>query len=274
MSSKKIDIENLIRSKNPRLLRWMPKFILNYIKRVIHQEETNEFIDRNKELNGFEFSEDIVRELEITVSTSGLENIPKTGGAIVAMNHPLGGMDAISIITQVYPIRKDIKFVVNDILLHLDNLKGLFVGVNKHGSNAKDALRALNELYESDQLIFVFPAGMVSRRKRGQVEDLEWKKTFITRARKTGKPIIPVYVEGELTRFFYRLANIRKNLGVRANIEMFYLVDELYQQKGKHIHVTFGEAIQPDTFDSSKKDEEWAQWVKNKTYSLRPNKKK
>ena len=158
--------------------------------------------------------------------------------------------------------------------IQLDNLKDLFVGVNKHGSNTKDALRELNEVYESDQAVFVFPAGMVSRRKRGNVEDLEWKKTFVTRSKKTEKAIIPVYVEGELTNFFYRLANIRKRLGVRANLEMFYLVDELFKQRGKTIEITFGEPIPHSTFDNSKNDQEWAQWVKEKTYSLKPNRSK
>ena len=264
-----IDIEKAIRSKNPRLLRWMPRFLLRYIKQIVHEEEANSVIAANEGKNGYEFSKYIIDHLEIKVAIEGLENIPKTGGAILTINHPLGGMDAISIITEVYPIRHDMKFVVNDLLVQLANLRDLFVGVNKHGSNSKDSLRELNRVYESDGLVFVFPAGLVSRRKSGKVEDLEWKKTFITRARKTQKEIIPVYVEGELSNFFYRLANIRTKVGVKANLEMFYLVDELFKQRGKTIQVIFGEAILPDEFDSSKTDYEWAQWVKQKTYNLR-----
>lgn len=263
-----IDIERTIKSKNPRLLRWMPKFLLRYLKRKIRQDESNFVIAENEGKNGYEFSRYLVDHLEMKVVSQGIENLPKEGGAIVVCNHPLGGMDAICMITEVYPIRPDLKFVVNDLLLQLDNLSDLFVGVNKHGSNSKDALKELNKVYESNGLTFVFPAGLVSRKKKGAVRDLEWKKTFITRSKKLEKPVIPVYLDGELTNFFYRLSNFRTRMGVKANLEMFYLVDELFKQKGKTLNIIFGEPIPAETFDPSKRDIEWAQWVKEKVYKL------
>ena len=177
-------------------------------------------------------------------------------------------MDALAIIKEVYPIRSDLKFVVNDLLLNLPNLKDLFTGVNKHGSNSKESLTALNELFASERAIFVFPAGLVSRRKKGKVEDLEWKKTFITRSKKFQTPVIPVHIDGELTSFFYRLSNFRSRVGIKANIEMLYLVDELFKQKGKTLRIKFGKSISYNTFDKTKKDLEWAQWVKDKAYAL------
>ena len=174
MEDKFIDIDQLIRDKNPRLYRWMPRFLINYLKRTIHQNESNEVIRENKGANGYEFSLAVIKRLGIKVEIEGLENIPASGGTIFAVNHPLGGMDALAIIKEVYPIRSDLKFVVNDLLLNLPNLKDLFTGVNKHGSNSKESLTALNELFASERAIFVFPAGLVSRRKKGKVEDLEW----------------------------------------------------------------------------------------------------
>lgn len=272
MEDKFIDIDALIKDKNPRLYKWMPGFLLRYLKRTIHQDESNEVIRDNKGANGYEFSLDVINRLNIQVEVSGLEHVPKEGGAIFVVNHPLGGMDALAIIKEIYPIRNDLKFVVNDLLLHLPNLKDLFVGVNKHGTNTKESLTALNELFASERAIFVFPAGLVSRRKKGVVEDLEWKKTFITRARKFKKPVIPVYLDGELTNFFYRLANFRTGIGIKANIEMFYLVDELFRQKGKTLQIKFGKSISYEEFDRSKKDLEWAQWVKRKVYALKEEK--
>ncbi len=268
MEDKFIDIDQLIRDKNPRLYRWMPRFLINYLKRTIHQKESNEVIRENKGANGYEFSLDVIKRLEIKVEVEGLENIPASGGAIFAVNHPLGGMDALAIIKEVYPIRDDLKFVVNDLLLNLPNLKDLFTGVNKHGSNSKESLTALNQLFASERAIFVFPAGLVSRRKKGKVEDLEWKKTFITRSKKFHTPVIPVHIDGELTSFFYRLSNFRSRVGIKANIEMFYLVDELFKQKGKTLRIKFGKSISYNTFDKTKKDLEWAQWVKEKAYAL------
>lgn len=268
MEDKFVDIDALIKDKNPRLYRWMPRFLLNYLKRTIHQDESNEIIAANKGANGYEFSLDVIERFNITVNTSGIENVPTEGGAIFVVNHPLGGMDALAIIKEIYPLRNDLKFVVNDLLMHLPNLKDLFVGVNKHGTNTKESLTELNELFASERAIFVFPAGLVSRRKKGLVRDLEWKKTFVTRSKKFKKPVIPVYLDGELTNFFYRLSNFRTGIGIKANIEMFYLVDELYRQKGKTLSIKFGEPIPHETFDRSKKDLEWAQWVKDKVYEM------
>ncbi|MFT5822440.1 MAG: putative hemolysin [Crocinitomix sp.] len=268
MKDKFIDIDQLIRDKNPRLYKWMPRFLINYLKRTIRQKDSNEVIRDNEGANGFEFSLDVIKRLNIKVTVEGMENIPATGGAIFAVNHPLGGMDALAIIQEVYPLRKDLKFVVNDLLLNLPNLKDLFTGVNKHGTNSKESLTALNELFASERAIFLFPAGLVSRRKKGKVEDLEWKKTFITRSKKYKSPVIPVHIDGELTSFFYRLSNFRSRIGIKANIEMLYLVDELFKQKGKTFQIKFGKSISYDTFDKSKKDLEWAQWVKNKAYAL------
>lgn len=268
MKKKFIDIDQLIKEKNPKLYRWMPRFLINYLKRIIHQEETNEVIEKNENANGYEFSLDVLNHLNINVKISGKENIPTNGAVIFAVNHPLGGMDALAIIKEVYPIRPDLKFVVNDLLLHLPNLKDLFVGVNKHGTNTKSSLQALNDLFASEGAVFVFPSGLVSRKKNGIVEDLEWKKTFITRAKKFNTSVIPVHIEGELSPFFYRLANFRTNLGVKSNIEMLYLVDELFKQKDKTLAIKIGKAIPHTTFNSTKTDLEWAQWVKNKVYSL------
>ena len=128
----------------------MPRFLINYLKRTIRQDDSNEVIDDNEGQNGYHFSLDVIKRLNIKVKISGKDKIPLTGPVIFAVNHPLGGMDALAIIKEIYPIRNDLKFVVNDLLLHLPNLKDLFVGVNKHGSNSKDSLQSLNEMFASD----------------------------------------------------------------------------------------------------------------------------
>ncbi len=275
MQEKFIDIEKVIKSKNPKLLKWLPKFLLNYLKKTVHQEEINQVLEENKNKFDYEFAKDIIERFNVKVNTYGTENIPTTGGYIFASNHPLGGIDALALVTIMEPFRKDMQFVVNDILLNLKNLSGLFVGVNKHGNNTKDSLTKVDELFASDKAIFVFPAGLVSRKKKGLIADLEWKKTFITRAKKHQKSIVPVYVGGSLSNFFYHLSNLRLALGIKANIEMLYLADETFKQKHKTIDIVFGEPIPADTFNKTKSDSEWAKWMENKVHSMRdliPNK--
>lgn len=145
----------------------------------------------------------------------------------------------------------------------------MFQGVNKHGKTAKESLQQIGELFASDQAIFIFPAGLVSRKKKGVIEDLEWKKTFVSQAKRNEKPVIPVYVDGKLSNFFYRLSNIRTRLGIKANIEMLYLADEMYRQKDTTISFVFGKKIPSSTFDKSKNDLAWAKWVKEKVYALK-----
>lgn len=270
-NNKFIDVEKLIASKNPKLLKRLPKFVINYLKKILHQEEINQILAENKELKGIEFCLDILDRFNIKVVSHGLENIPQKGGFIFSSNHPLGGMDAMALVKEISPIRKDIKFIVNDLLMNLENLKDLFVGVDKHGANAKESLQKVNDLFASDKAVFLFPAGLVSRRKKGVVRDLEWKKTFITRSRKENKEIIPVFVDAKLSNFFYRLSNFREKLGIKANIEMLYLADELFKQKNQTIHVYFGKPISPKFFDSSKTDSQLAEELKNITYNLSKN---
>ena len=267
-SKKFIDVRGIIGDKNPKLLNTLPNFVINYLKKVIHEDEINEFIAKHKGVGSIEFCTLVIDYFNIELTTVGLENIPEKGPCILAVNHPLGGMDAMALVTILKEKRTDIKFIVNDVLLKLENLKGMFVGVNKVGKTMRESLRKVDELFATDQLICVFPAGLVSRKNGGIIKDLEWKKTFITRAKRNGTPIVPIHINGELTNFFYRLANTRKMLGIKANIEMLYLADEMFQQRNKKMRVAFGERIDPVTLDRSKSDLEWAQHIKEKVYQL------
>ncbi|MEN8928130.1 MAG: 1-acyl-sn-glycerol-3-phosphate acyltransferase [Flavobacteriales bacterium] len=268
MDDKFIDVERLIASKNPKLLKRLPKFIIKYLKRILHQEEINTILDENKEVFGADFCIDIIKRFNIKVKAHGLDKIPTGEGVIFVSNHPLGGMDAMAIVSEISPIRDDINFIVNDLLLNLKNLKGMFVGVDKHASNAKGSLQKVNELFASDKAVFLFPAGLVSRKKKGVVRDLDWKKTFVSRAKKYNKKIVPVHIDGELTNFFYRLSNLRESIGVKANIEMLYLADQLFKQKDKTMNLYIGDPISPDSFDKSQNDKEIAKMIKDLSYNL------
>jgi putative hemolysin len=264
---KQIDVANIIKEKNPSLYKFLPSFIVNYLKRIIHQDEINAFLKAHGDKQDFEFVKVVLEMFQPEISIKGLENVPTKGGAILAANHPLGGLDALTLMHLLSTKRKDMKFMVNDILMNLTPLSGLFVPINKHGRNTNQMLEDMHSLYSSEQLILIFPAGLVSRKNDGKIRDLEWKKTFITQAKKHKKDIIPVHISGSLSNFFYRLSKIRKMLGVKANIEMLYLADEMYQQHGKKIEITIGKPIPYTYFDKSKKDHEWAEILKSKLYN-------
>lgn len=263
-----IDIENIFRSKNPKLHKLLPNFILNRIKKIVHENEVNAFIEKHGHKYDFDFARAVTEYFEINIRVCGIENVPSTGGVVMACNHPLGGLDAMVLLHAVSVKRKDVKFLVNDILLQLRNLRDLFVGVNKHGKNSSDLISNLEQLYASDQGIFIFPAGLVSRKQDGVIKDLEWKKSFIGKARKHRRNIIPVHIEGKNTDKFYNLALWRKKIGIKANIEMLFLVDEMYKQKNKTITIIFGKPLSYEIFDKRFSDHQWAQKVKEHVYAL------
>jgi putative hemolysin len=252
------------------MARMLPWFLMNYLRRILHEDDLNSFVERHGEKMGLEFAQAILEEFKLNMILVGAENIPKDKRCLLAANHPLGGIDGIAFICAASTVRQDILFPVNDILLNIDNLKEFFIPINKHGSNAEN-IRIFNDTFASDSTLLYFPAGLVSRKKHGVIEDLEWKKTFIKKARQYKRDIIPVYIEGRNSNFFYNLANRRNRLKIKANIEMLYLINETYKQVNKTMHIVFGEPIPWESFDRSKTDTEWAALVREKVYELKKN---
>ncbi|MEL6537454.1 MAG: 1-acyl-sn-glycerol-3-phosphate acyltransferase [Bacteroidota bacterium] len=268
--SKFIEVGKLIEARNPSLMRWVPGFVFRWLERIFHQDDINGFIDRHGHKNEYDFSSALVEEFELDLQVKGMENIPPaTEACIFASNHPLGGLDAIAIIHLFRDVRPDIKFIVNDFLLNLKPLAGRFVGVNLVGKNAVDSLQKIDKQFASDSATFIFPAGLVSRKNKGQVEDLEWKKAFVVKSKQYDLPVIPMYIDGNMSNRFYRLAHLRKFLGVKFNFEMLYLVDEMFKQKKRQISIVIGEPMPASTFGSGKSNIAWAQWVKEKVYQLK-----
>lgn len=268
-----INLEKVIQGKNPLLLKILPGFALNYLKRIIHQDEFNEFLKRTKNLYAHDFVTAALENFQIGIISEGSENIPKQGGCIVVCNHPLGGIDGIAVMSEVGKKRHDIKALVNDILMNLQNLNSLLLPTNKHAKNIREDVKRIDQAYASNDCIIVFPAGLVSRRQKGIIEDLEWKKGFITRAVKYKRNIIPIHIDARNSNFFYNLASFRKAIGIKTNIEMFYLVDEVYKQKGKYIKLNVGTPIPYTTFTKTHSDIYWAEKVKEHVYGLPDNKK-
>lgn len=268
ISNKFIDLEKIIGSKNPKVLKFIPSFVMNYLKKVIHVDELNAAIYRNRDKIGVDFATAILEDFGAIIKVKGLDNISTDGRYILASNHPLGGLDGLALISRIGSYRKDILFPVNDLLMNLPQLKPIFIPINKHGKNTEN-IQILEQAFSSNAMILYFPAGLVSRKqKKGIIKDLEWKKTFITKAKQYQRDIIPVYIDGVNSNFFYNLAKLRKKAGIKANFEMLYLVDEMYKQKNKTINIILGKPISYNTFDKNFTDQQWAEKLKNHVYSL------
>ncbi len=273
-----IDVKSLFAAKNPRLLKIIPGFIFSIIKKIVHQDTINGFIYKHRDKFGLAFVHAMLDEFGVkmeVLKSPGPKNgdnesgiIPPNGRFIIASNHPLGALDGMALMHIAGQSRPDVVFPVNDLLMFIPGLKPLFIPINKHGKNTEN-VEIIHQTFASDKTILYFPAGLVSRKQKGgKIKDLEWKKTFVTQAKRYQRDIIPVYISGRNTNFFYNLANLRKKLGIKANIEMMLLPDEMIRQKDKTIRLIFGDPVPWSSLDRSHTDIEWAGIIKEKVYSL------
>lgn len=263
-----VDVKKVFHQKNPRLAPLIPGFVYRFIKNIVHEDYINEFLRKHGHKQGLEFIEAIIADFNVTTEIIGEENLPLQGRFIFAGNHPLGGFDGMVLMHFLGKKYPEVKFLVNDILMNLRNLEPLFVPINKHGPHGRDAARKMDEAMRSEAQILTFPSGLVSRRIKGKIEDLPWKKNFIQKAVQYQRDVIPFHFSGRNTSHFYFLANLRKFLGIKSNLEMFLLPDETYRHRNKKLTLIFGKPIPWRTFDHTKSPQEWATWVRNIVYSL------
>jgi len=263
-----IDIRHIFYNKNPGIARLLPGFVFRYLERIVHQRDLNEFLEKFGDKMGLDFARAAIRDFNVHVIIKGDENLPREGRFIFASNHPLGGFDGILLMDVLSRYYTDFKFLSNDLLMNITNLQPIFIPINKHGKQASEAARKLDEAFLSSTHIVTFPAGLVSRKIKGEIMDLVWHKNFITKAISYKRDVIPVYFTGRNSNFFYNFYKIRRFLGIKTNLEMFYLVDETYRHRNDTLTVSFGRPIPYETFDKSKTHIQWAKWVKEQVYAL------
>lgn len=271
VSEKTIDVDKVLRDKMGNKAKYVPGFIVSWLKRIIHQDELNEFFWQSRDLVGTPWLEATLERLDTHVELIGEENLPdKNDGRLYTFvsNHPLGGEDGVAlgaIIGRHYDDR--FRYLVNDLLMNLPGLAPLCIPINKTGKQSRDFPRMVEEGFKSDNHMVMFPAGLCSRRHKGVIRDLEWKKTFITKSVEYQRDVVPIHFGGRNSDRFYRLANFSDKC-LPFNLAMIYLVDEMFKNTHQTFRVAVGKPIPWQTFDKSKKPIEWAQWVKDIVYEL------
>ncbi len=238
-----INLPEILQKNLPRGSKWIPKFVVKRLEKYFKINELNKIFREHKEELDHKFIGCVLTAMGVNVEVYGLENIPKHGGAILASNHPMGGLDGMCIIQEVAKVRPDIKVIVNSILTHVPQLSGIFTGVNKLGRSTKESLAKIDKIYASGAIIQVFPAGLCSRKIDGKIVDLDWHKSFVSKSIENNIPIIPIYVNGSNSNSFYRMANFRKWIGLKFNVEMMMLPNEMFIQQGKKVQIIIGKPI-------------------------------
>ena len=271
---KTIDIKRILKDKMGSKARFVPCFLVAWLKKIIHEDEVNHFLWENRNLKGTEWLTACVQYLDMTLDIVGAENLPdKNDGKLYTFvsNHPLGGQDGVSlgsIIGRHYDGK--FRYLVNDLLLNLPGLKPVSIGINKTGKQSRDFPRMVEAGFNSNNHLLMFPAGLNSRRINGEIHDLPWKKTFITKSVETHRDVVPIHFSGQNSKRFYRIAKFSDRY-LPFNLAMLFLVDEMYRNVGKTFRITIGKPIPWQTFNKTKTPMEWANFVEERVYTLSSN---
>lgn len=241
-----IDLNAILKSRVPKSRQWLiPRPVTALMESLICQKELNRILREAYPAEGSAFARRILEIQKIGVTVKGLENLEEGKRYIFASNHPLGGLDGITLIAILGEKYGDgrIWFLVNDLLMNVEPLKPVFLPVNKFGGQGRAAASAINEAYASDAQIVIFPAGLVSRKQKDGIRDLTWQKAFVAKAMEYDRDIVPVRFNALNSRTFYNIAKWRKRLGLNVNIEQVLLPSELCKASGKNFEIVFGKPL-------------------------------
>jgi putative hemolysin len=271
ITEKTIDIDNILKGKMGKKAKWVPRPLVSWLKRIVHQDRVNKFLWESRGKKGTEWLEECVRYLDMTLEVEGMENLPDKGDGRLytfVSNHPLGGVDGVAlgaVIGRHYDGR--FRYLVNDLLMNLPGLAPVSIPINKTGKQSRDFPRMVKAGFESDNHMLMFPAGICSRRHGGVIRDVAWTKTFVAKSVEYERDVVPIHFGGRNSDFFYRLAAFSDKY-LNFNLAMLFLVDEMYKNVHKSFRVTIGKPIPWQTFDHSKTPAEWAKYVQDRVYEL------
>ena len=272
ITEKTIDVRAILKGKMGAKAKYVPAPVVKWLEHILHQDEVNDFLWRHRDVTGVEWLEACVDYLGMKLDIVGADNLPDKGDGRLytfVSNHPLGGVDGVAIgaiIGRRYDGR--FRYLVNDLLMNLPGLAPLCIPINKTGHQSRNFPAMVEAGFHGDNHIVMFPAGICSRRINGEIHDLPWKKTFITKSVETRRDVVPIHFGGRNSDFFYNLANACKRLGVKFNVAMLFLADEMYKNRDKEFRVAIGKPIPWQTFDKSKTPAQWAQYVQDAVYKL------
>ncbi|BBP46942.1 acyltransferase [Thiosulfatimonas sediminis] len=218
--------------------------MIKILKKLLHEQEINQFIAENQHLRGFAFLDQVLAHFDFSyhVNHSHLKRIPAEGKVIIVANHPIGSLDGLALLKLVHSVRSDVRIVANHLLANLEPLQELFLALdNLTGNHHKTAFKGMLNALKNEQAVIIFPAGEVSRIRPNGVKDGTWKSGFLTLAQKSQAPVLPIHIDARNSSLFYALSTLYKPLG------SLLLVQEMFNKKAQKIDFHIGKPIAATT---------------------------
>ena len=267
----RIDVDKVLRERLPRHYQYIPRLAVRWLERVICQDRLNVILQKMAGKNSVDAATAALDEMDIKVEAEGLDKLTD-GRFMFVSNHPLGGLDGLALISLLgNRYHHNIKFLVNDLLMAVEPLRGVFLPVNKYGNQSRAYAAQIEEALSSDSQFITFPAGLCSRMQPdGSIADLPWQKAAVMHATNYHRDIVPVYFDARNSKFFYRFAKWRKRLGIKFNIELIYLPKEMIKQSGSTLRVIIGEPVAWDSLDATHPKQE-ASRLRDLVYTMSPS---
>ncbi len=266
---KVVDIDKIINQRGSKFIKSLPRFVVNKIKKTIHQEEFNRIHNKYIDKQGMDYVHALLDEWKINVEINRIENLEKKGRYIYIANHPQGGIDALSYLHCIHKLHDDVISPSNELFEYVPNLKPVVIGINAFGTSSRDRAKAVNKVFEGDRPIMIFPAGAVSRKTKGEIYDLDWHKGFVTKAIQTKRDIIPAYIDSRNSNKFYNISKFRAIFGIKLTIETALLPDEMLRHIGTTLKINVGEKIPYQSLTKEFSHKAWAEKIKKQVYKLK-----
>ena len=249
----------------------MPRFIVRLLELIIMQKAMNNAINKYIDHDGVAFTGKMIEELNLKLEIEGKENLPENGRCFFVSNHLFGILDGMILGSIIGSKYGSFMGISNDAFKLIPQLASTTTSVNVYGKSAKDQILKLEKVYKSNVPINHFPAGEVSRKYNGKIEDRAWHKSFISKAVSEKRNVVPVLFHGRNSRLFYAVHSLRKMLKIGANIELILLPREMFKKRNKTIKITIGKPISYNSLATETSHNKLARQVREHLYSLKNN---
>lgn len=240
-------IDTLIEERATRLMRHPA--LWSALRRVLDPlllyDTARAMADIIAPLSGDDAMEYLRATLAMNVTATGLDNVPRSGSAVVTPNHPAGIADGIAVYEAMKRVRHDVTFLANrDAIRICPGFAEMIVPVEwrdeaRTMAKTRETLRQARRAFDEKRLVVIFPSGRLARPTPLGLWERPWQATAFALARKHNVPIVPMHVNGHNSALYYLFWYMNRE------IKDMTLFREIINKRGGKYRIDVGEPFEP-----------------------------